>query len=204
MLGERTRPGVPPRNPAMSAITPASLLAALPPGEDLRVFAYGSLMWDPGFPFVDHRLGVLRGYHRRFCIYSIHYRGTPEAPGLVFGLDHGGACRGMLFRVARADAPAVLESLWAREMISAVYKPKLLTVRADDGEAVRACVFVVDRSHRQYCRGLDLAGAAALIRRGVGERGPNLDYLANTVEHLDSLGIVDHGLRQLLAAARTG
>ncbi len=188
----------------MSAFTPTSLLAALPPDEDLRVFAYGSLMWDPGFPFLERRLGVLRGYHRRFCIYSIHYRGTPEAPGLVFGLDHGGACRGMLFRIARAEALPVLESLWAREMISAVYKPKLLTVRADGDEAVRACTFVVDRRHSQYCRNLDLTGTAALIRRGIGNRGPNLDYLTNTVDHLESLGIVDHGLRQLLAAARVG
>ena len=188
----------------MSAITPAALLAALPPGEDLRVFAYGSLMWDPGFAFTERRLGVLRGYHRRFCIYSVHYRGTPEAPGLVFGLDHGGACRGMLFRVARAEAPAVLESLWAREMITAVYKPKLLAVRAEGGQAVRACAFVVDRSHAQYCRGLDLAGSAALIRRSAGCRGPNIDYLTNTLEHLEALGIADHGLRQLLAAVRAG
>ena len=188
----------------MSAITPASLFATLPPDEDLWVFAYGSLMWDPGFPFTERRLGVLRGYHRRFCIYSIHYRGTPEAPGLVFGLDRGGACRGMLFRVARACALPVLESLWAREMITAVYKPRLLTVRADGGQTVRACAFVVDRAHPQYCRGLGLAGTAALIRRSAGARGPNIDYLANTVEHLEKLGIADHGLRQLLAAVRAG
>ena len=188
----------------MSAITPAALLAALPPGEDLRVFAYGSLMWDPGFAFTERRLGVLRGYHRRFCIYSVHYRGTPEAPGLVFGLDHGGACRGRLFRVARAEAPAVLESLWVREMVTAVYKPKLLPVRADDGETVRACAFVVDRGHPQYCRGLDIVRSAALIRDGVGGRGRNIDYLVNTVEHLEALGITDHGLSQLLAAVRAG
>ncbi len=185
-----------------STITPASLLAARPPDEDLWVFAYGSLMWDPGFAFTERRLGVLRGYHRRFCIYSLRYRGTPEAPGLVFGLDHGGACRGMLFRVARAEALPVLESLWAREMVSAVYKPKLLPVRADDGETVPACAFVVDRRHAQYCRGLDLAASAALIRRSAGERGPNVEYLANTVDHLETLGIADHGLRLLLAAVR--
>ncbi len=188
----------------MSGISPTTLLQELSPAEDLWVFAYGSLMWDPGFPFTEQRLGVLRGYHRRFCIYSLRYRGTPEAPGLVFGLDRGGACRGMLFRVARAEAPPVLESLWRREMVTAVYKPKLLPVRADGGETLRACAFVVDRAHPQYCKGLDLAASAALIRRSAGERGPNIDYLANTVEHLETLGIVDRGLRQLLAAVRDG
>ena len=189
---------------AMSEISPASVLAALPPGEDLWVFAYGSLMWDPGFAFTEQRLGVLRGYHRRFCIYSLRHRGTPEAPGLVFGLDHGGACRGMLYRVARATALPVLETLWAREMVSSVYKPKLLPVRADGGAILNACAFVVDRGHPQYCRGLDLAASAALIRRSVGGRGPNIDYLVNTVEHLETLGIADHGLRHLLAAVRSG
>ena len=110
----------------------------------------------------------------------------------------------VLCAVARAEAPAVLESLWAREMITAVYKPKLLAVRAEGGQAVRACAFVVDRSHAQYCRGLDLAGSAALIRRSAGCRGPNIDYLTNTLEHLEALGIADHGLRQLLAAVRAG
>ncbi len=183
----------------MSEFYPAALLDALPPGEDLWVFAYGSLMWDPGFEFSEQRLGVLRGYHRRFCIYSLFYRGTPEAPGLVFGLDHGGACRGMLFRVERAKALPILEQLWQREMVTKVYKLKLLPVRTRQGETVRACAFVVDRSHAQYCRGLDLACSAALIRRSHGARGANIDYLTNTVEHLDRLGIDDHGLRQLLA-----
>ena len=186
----------------MAAITPDSLLRDLPAGEDLWVFAYGSLMWDPGFAFTEQCQGVLRGYHRRFCIYSLRHRGTPEAPGLVLGLDHGGACRGMLFRVARALAAPVLESLWEREMVTAVYKPKLLPVRADGGLTFRACAFVVDRTHPQYCRGLDLARTAALIRRGVGGRGPNIDYLANTVAHLEILGIADHGLSLLLAAVR--
>ena len=202
MLGEPD-PVATPLSP-MAEITPASLFANLDPGEDLWVFAYGSLMWDPGFPSLEQRLGVLRGYHRRFCIYSLRHRGTPEAPGLVFGLDHGGACRGMLFRVARTEAPTALESLWAREMVAAVYKPKLLPVRADDGETVRACAFVVDRSHPQYCRGLGLDRSAELIRHGVGGRGRNVDYLVNTVEHLEALGITDHGLIQLLGAVRGG
>ncbi|MEI8396006.1 MAG: gamma-glutamylcyclotransferase [Rhodospirillaceae bacterium] len=182
-------------------VTPAAFASSLPAGADLWVFAYGSLMWDPGFPFLETRRGLLRGYHRRFCIYSTYYRGTPEQPGLVFGLDHGGACRGIVFRVAAKERDAVLDALWTREMVTAVYRPKLLPVRCEDGTLVSACAFTVDRAHAQYCRGLSLSESAALIRRGVGGRGPNLEYLANTVKHLELLGIVDHGLRELLKAA---
>jgi cation transport protein ChaC len=158
-------------------------------------------MWDPCFPFVERRRGLLRGYHRRFCIYSVRHRGTPERPGLVFGLDHGGACRGLVFRVAGAEVPATLEALWSREMAGYVYRPRLLPVQCDGGgPTVAACAFVVDRGHAQYCRGLDLAAAAAVIRHGVGGRGRNLDYLVNTVTHLEQLGIVDRGLQALLTA----
>ncbi len=175
-------------------------LPGLVPGDDLWVFAYGSLMWDPGFPFTDRKTGLLRGYHRRFCIYSTHYRGTPEQPGLVFGLDHGGCCRGVAYRVAGPEVPGVLDYLWVREMVSNVYRPKRLPVRLEDGTVVTACTFVVDRHHPQYCRNLDRAGAVAVIRRGVGSRGHNVDYLANTVAHLAQLGLRDHGLETLLAA----
>ena len=186
----------------VSPLSPGAFALALPPDADLWVFGYGSLMWDPGFPYAEKRLALLRGYHRRFCIYSHRHRGTPERPGLVFGLDHGGACRGLAFRVAAADVPAALSYLWGREMSGAVYRPRLLPVRTEGGTVVPACAFVVDRDHPQYCRGLDLEASAALIRQGVGGRGRNLDYLANTVEHLDQLGITDHGLRELLRVVR--
>ena len=88
---------------ADSPSTPAGFARTLPPEADLWVFGYGSLMWDAGFPFAEQQLALLRGYHRRFCIYSMRHRGTPERPGLVFGLDHGGACRGIAYRVAAAD-----------------------------------------------------------------------------------------------------
>jgi len=184
--------------------SPAAFARSLPPDADLWVFGYGSLMWDPGFPFVEQRLALLRGYHRRFCIYSMRHRGTPERPGLVFGLDHGGACRGMAFRVAATEVAPVLDTLWAREMSGAVYRPRLLPVRLEGGAVVPACAFVVDRSHAQYCRGLSLEQSAALISQGEGGRGRNLEYLANTVEHLEQLGIADHGLRDLLHAVLKG
>ncbi len=171
------------------------------PGADLWVFAYGSLMWNPGFPFLESHPAVIGGYHRRFCVSSHRYRGTPERPGLVLGLDRGGSCRGMAFRVAPDHVPETLEYLWEREMINRVYRPKLLPVRLRDGGGpVTACTFVVDRAHGQYCGCLDEATMAARIAGCCGERGPNLDYLANTVAHLKELGIHDKRLSSLLDA----
>ena len=171
------------------------------PGADLWVFAYGSLMWNPGFPFLESHPAVIGGYHRRFCVSSHRYRGTPERPGLVLGLDRGGSCRGMAFRVAPDHVPETLDYLWEREMINRVYRPKLLPVRLrDGGDPVTACTFVVDRAHGQYCGCLDEATMAARIAGCCGERGPNLDYLANTVAHLEELGIHDKRLSSLLDA----
>ena len=102
---------------------------AVDPGSDLWVFGYGSLMWNPGFPFAERHAATLPGYHRSFCVASHRYRGTPERPGLVLGLDRGGSCRGIVFRVAAADVPVALDYLWEREMDNRVYLPKLLQVR---------------------------------------------------------------------------
>lgn len=173
----------------------------LPPGSDLWVFAYGSLIWDPGFPFVERHPALLRGYHRRFCILSHRYRGTVEKPGLVLGLDRGGSCWGMAYRVAAADVPATLDRLWEREMVTRVYRPRLLPVRMS-GQAVRACTFIADPAHPQYSGRLCQTATAEMIALGVGERGRNLDYLANTVAHLEGLGIKDHALVKLLDDVR--
>ena len=187
------------------------------PGADLWVFGYGSLMWNPGFPYLESRPGVVGGYHRRFCVSSHRYRGTPERPGLVLGLDRGGSCRGLAFRVAPEHVPATLDYLWDREMINRVYRPRMVPVRlgggqgsggqGDTGQAggeapVSACTFVVDRRHGQYCGCLDESTMADRIAGCCGERGPNLDYLANTVAHLEELGIRDRSLSSLLAAVK--
>ncbi len=173
----------------------------LAPDAVLWVFGYGSLMWDPGFPYVTRRIARLAGFHRRFCVTSTRYRGTPDQPGLVCGLDHGGTCRGMLFAVAPDDRPAVVDYLWQREMINRAYRPRLVPVRHGDG-AVEALTFTVDRAHPQYCRHLGFAEMAARIARSRGARGPNVEYLANTVEHLAAIGIRDRGLEALLAEVR--
>jgi len=164
---------------------------------DYWVFAYGSLMWDPGFPFVEQQPAMVRGYHRAFCVYSIEYRGTLERPGLVLGLDRGGACRGLAFRVASEEAGRVRAYLYERELSYPVYEPKQVAV-ALAGRSVMAEAFIVNRRHESYAGKLAPAQAASIIRAARGNRGTNRDYLENTVRHLESLGIADGPLHRLL------
>ncbi len=173
----------------------------VPRGHDMWVFGYGSLMWHTGFSYLERSEALLYGFHRRFCVYSHRYRGTPEVPGLVLGLDHGGSCRGIAFRVAAAAVTETVAYLWEREMITGVYRPGMHAVRLP-GRTVTAFTFVVDRHHRQYCGALDLDRTAAYICQGHGLRGPNCDYLFNTVGHLDELGIGDSPLHRLAEIVR--
>ncbi|MEO1192251.1 MAG: gamma-glutamylcyclotransferase [Pseudomonadota bacterium] len=161
------------------------------------VFGYGSLMWNPGFPHSEARPALLRGYHRRFCIWSHNYRGTPERPGLVLGLDRGGSCRGMAFQVRRDDSEAVLDYLHDREMSTRVYHPRLITLDTARGP-VQGLAFVVDRRHPQYTGRLGLEETATLIADAVGQRGACAEYLANTVAHLRELDINPGSLRPLM------
>lgn len=172
------------------------------PRGDLWIFTYGSLMWDPGFRFADALPALLRGYHRSFCIYSSRYRGTVDKPGLVLGLDRGGACRGIAYRIVASDVPRALETLWLREMRRGVYVPRLLPVAAG-GARPKALAFLANRGHAGYAGRLALEDCAGIIAGCCGERGPNIDYLANTLRHLDALGVHDHHLHRLLAAVRT-
>lgn len=170
------------------------------PAGDLWVFAYGSLMWDPDFPYVESRLALLRGYHRSFCIWSGRYRGTPAQPGLVLGLDRGGACRGIAYRVAAARVPEAIALLWDREMRRLTYQPRLVRVTHDAG-AVAALTFTADPRRSSYAGRLTDRVAAARIAACSGERGPNLQYLANTLRHLDALGLHDARLARIYAHA---
>ncbi|MEN8195420.1 MAG: gamma-glutamylcyclotransferase [Pseudomonadota bacterium] len=165
---------------------------------DVWVFGYGSLMWNPGFDHVEARPALLHGWHRSFCIYSHRYRGTPECPGLVLGLDRGGSCRGTAYRIARSQALEVLDYLWDREMVNGVYTPRILHPRTPAGRP--PChAYTVDRAHYQYAGGLPDHEMVRLIRQGVGMGGHNRDYLANTVRHLDELGISDKPMHRLLS-----
>lgn len=175
---------------------------------DIWVFAYGSLMWDPGFAHSETAPALLKGYHRRFCLYSHQYRGTPERPGLVLGLDRGGACKGIAYRIAAQAAEPVLCYLWEREMRGRTYRPKEVPVRLPRG-MVKALAFIVDRRHPQYAGELSIEETARLILQGIGHRGHCRQYLENTVRHLERLGVFDgplHKLEQRIKelAAETG
>lgn len=171
------------------------------PQGDLWIFGYGSLMWDPGFPFLEREPALVSGYHRALCIYSNRWRGTPEQPGLVLGLDRGGACHGIAYRVAAAEVEATIRRLWAREMRRPVYKVRMLRTRLRDRE-VHAFAFVADPAHAGYAGGLTIGQTARIVATCCGARGPNIEYLTRTVQHLDELGVHDHNLARVLAAVR--
>jgi glutathione-specific gamma-glutamylcyclotransferase len=167
----------------------------------LWVFGYGSLMWRPGFGYEEVRRATLMGFRRCFCIYSMHHRGTPDRPGLVLGLDRGGVCHGLAFRVMPEQRVATLDYLRAREQVSGVYRETLVPVMLDgeQGREVLALSFIVERAHPSYAGQLSLDEQARLIRGARGISGANLDYLINTLAHLDSLGIREPELTRVLA-----
>ncbi|HSO42416.1 MAG TPA: gamma-glutamylcyclotransferase [Rhodospirillales bacterium] len=164
---------------------------------DFWVFGYGSLMWRPGFAHSGSVPALLRGYNRSFCVYSHHYRGTPEQPGLVLGLAPGGVCRGLAFRVPRVREAAVRDYLDERELVSYAYIPRMLAVEIPGGE-VEAYTFVADPAHRQFAGNLGIERSAEIIMEARGIAGLNRDYLINTVRHLEREGFADDSLHPLL------
>lgn len=168
-------------------------------GSGFWVFAYGSLMWDPGFAAVECAPALLRGRHRAFCVYSYAHRGTREQPGLVLGLAPGGTCRGVAYRVAAEHVAEVKAYLFEREMRRyEVYREVMVPLTLADRRRVLAQSYVADCRHRDYAGGLSDAARAALIRRAVGERGPNLVYLDRTMKQLAELGIREPALDRLV------
>ena len=167
------------------------------PEQPAWLFAYGSIMWNPGFAYAESRPALLRGWHRAFCIYSYRYRGTPEKPGLVLGLDRGGSCRGVAFRLPDDQRDAIIAQCDTRELVTGVYIRRCVRVATSEGPA--ACwTYVTDRKHEQYAGKLDEAEKARLILQGVNATGAtNIDYLENTLRHLSELGIDDPYLRRL-------
>lgn len=168
------------------------------------VFGYGSLLWNPGFDVAEQQLATLHGYHRSFCMRSIHHRGTDADPGLVLALDEadGGSCHGLALRVAEGHEERTLTYLRERELVSSAYLERDLMVDLRDGRQVQAVTYVIDASHVQYCGALDLEEQAHIISRAVGGRGPNTEYLYNTTAHLAQLGIGDADLEWLDARVR--
>ncbi len=164
---------------------------------DFWVFGYGSLMWRPGFAHTETRRARLHGFRRSLCVTSHIYRGTPERPGLVLGLDRGGSCVGLAFRVPIELREEVLAYLRDRELVTNVYLERTLPIRLEGGDSVDAVAYIADRSHAQYAGGLDEAAAARIVSGAIGQAGPNEDYVLNTVAHLQALGIRDHWLEEV-------
>ena len=172
----------------------------IPTDVDLWIFAYGSLMWRPGFDAAEQATASVDGYHRALCIESHRHRGTPERPGLVLGLDEGGSCRGMAFRVTVDRVCCTLDYLRERELVTGVYRETMLPTTLGDGRAVSALAYVVDRSHRQYVGLLSPEETLRRVSGSVGQAGPNPDYVVNTARELERLGVVDPTLSWLAAA----
>lgn len=161
------------------------------------VFGYGSLMWNPGFEHLSACSAMLEGYHRSFCVYSHHYRGTPDRPGLVLGLDKGGHCEGIAFQVAPENRDIAINYLNERELSGYAYKPAVLEISINS-QRVEAYTFVADPDHSLYAGNLAPDRLAELIMNAVGVNGLNRDYLINTVQQLEGRGFTDDSLHALL------
>lgn len=174
-------------------------------GRQMWVFGYGSLIWNPDFPVAERVLALLEGYHRSFCMTSIHHRGTEADPGLVLALDAvpGAACEGVAFRVAPGAEEDTLAALRERELISSAYVEREVPLSLTDGRQVSALAYVIERDHEQYCGGMPLETQARIIARAEGGRGPNTEYLFNTADHLAELGIADAELAWLAERVRS-
>ncbi|HEY7689533.1 MAG TPA: gamma-glutamylcyclotransferase [Dongiaceae bacterium] len=160
------------------------------------VFAYGSLIWKPEIPFAEKRIATVRGYHRQFCLRVKRFRGSPEEPGLVLGLEPGGVCRGVAYRLAEAECDGALKKLWARELLTGAYVPRWVDAHTEGG-VERAIAFTINRTHERYTGRLTDPEAADALARACGHVGSSAEYLMETVAHLEELGIRDERLWRL-------
>jgi glutathione-specific gamma-glutamylcyclotransferase len=168
-----------------------------PDAESCRwIFAYGSLMWRPGFEYLQVKKARLMGFHRRLCVYSYHYRGTPEQPGLVLGLDSLGSCIGLAYQVADEHWPDVLDYVRKREMITGVYR-EIVRRMPTEHEIVEAVTYAVVKTHPQCAPVMSVSDTMTYIERGVGQSGRCTDYVSNTIQHLRGMGVRDRGLERL-------
>lgn len=173
--------------------------AGLTPQGALWVFAYGSLIWKPGFAYVERLPATIYGYHRDFCVHSVAHRGTFKRSGLVLGLAPGGACRGMAFKVAPDQAMGAIEALNARELVTDVYKPAQVPARTQKG-LVQARTYICDTGHVEYAGRLSVEDMTARILGAVGDQGPNEEYLINSVHALRQMRLHDVRLEAVYEA----
>jgi len=171
-------------------------LAHWQPSQDVWLYAYGSLIWRPDFDFAERRLATLRGHHRSLCLWSRVNRGTPECPGLVFGLDRGGSCRGIVYRLPGALVETAFRTLWQREMSTGAYEPRWLSCETEGGR-VTALAFVMDRSNPSYAGVLPEDDILTIVRRASGSCGPCTEYVTATAAALRQAGIRDNRLEAI-------
>lgn len=191
------------QTPGMVVLSDADLYASLrstlashPEKKDIWIFGYGSLIWNPAFHFNAKRIGKVYGWHRRFCLWTSLSRGCPQQPGLILGLDRGGTCSGVAYRIRASDVEEELQVLWRREMCDGSYIPRWVDVFTDEGR-IRAVTFTMNRSHNRYAGKLMQAEVVRVISTAHGRMGRCSDYLFNTVTSLTKMGIVDHKLAEL-------
>jgi len=171
------------------------------PGSDVWVFAYGSLMWNPAFHYAEERPAIVRGFHRRFCLQVHFFRGTRENPALLLGLDRGGSCRGIAYRIGAGEVEEELDIIWAREMVGDGYRPTWVRVEAA-GEALSAIAFAIDRTAPTYAGRISEEEAARRIAVASGEFGHCADYLEDAAAHLEERGIRDRAVTATLKRVR--
>jgi len=203
ILGDSIRALLQATDPELTLLTPeehrASIAAVLqqrPDSGDVWLFAYGSLIWNPLIHFIEKRVGTARGYHRCFCLWSRTGRGTVAKPGLTLGLERGGCCRGVAFRIAESQAVQELEIIRRREMLTGAYAPRWLKLETAAG-GLQAIAFLINRGHSRYAGRLPEDKIIAAIADAHGPLGACATYLFNTVAHLEELGIGDRRLKRL-------
>jgi cation transport protein ChaC len=178
-------------------------LAAQPSAGDVWLFGYGSLIWNPAFHYAERRPVLIRGWHRQFCLSTPIGRGTPERPGLVLGLDRGGSCHGVAFRIARAEADAELELIWRREMVTGAYVPRWAKLHGLDlPHGTFGIAFTINRAAPNYVRPASEADTARVIAAASGALGSSRDYLFDTIQGLEGFGIRDRRLNRLAQLVR--
>ena len=178
-----------------------SFLAALPARQDLWVFGYGSLMWNPAIHVTQSEQAKLHGYHRAFCLHLVIGRGTPETPGLMLGLDRGGSCIGIAHRIQASNVESETEILWLREMIGTGYVPRHVQMTIQ-GQRQQGLTFVANRTSQRYAGRMAFDDAVARIAQATGDIGSNRDYLYRTVEKLNGFGLRTGPLHKLEQAVR--
>lgn len=171
------------------------------PDGDVWVFGYGSLIWNPAFHHDERRIARLHGYHRRFCLWTHLGRGSPDRPGLVLGLERGGSCTGLAYRIARDDAEEELSIIWRREMVSGAYSPRWVKLRIGR-HSVTGLTFVINHEHPRYTGEIPEAEIINAIAKAKGPLGPCAEYLFSTVDHLRHMGIYDAPLEHLASGVK--